>query len=174
VEANTTRPATTRIRPLVTGAVVSILGALGIAGITGVITGGMSRTKSDTPPNVLVREPMRTPLPPSKCPLCGTVESIRPLELRVVPQDAEAAGVSGAAAARPIGPEKGSMRTLETVVDSNIGTATEGDEKVKKRFAYRITVRMDDGSYRTLSQPTPSAFAVGDKVRVVEGRLVRA
>jgi len=175
VEANRTRPATTRIRPLVAGAAVlaMILGVLGVAGITGVIPGGMSETTSDTPPNILVREPMRNPLPSSKCSLCGTVESIRTLELRVVPEDARATGVSGAAAARPIGPEKDSMTTLETVAGAASGRGSEGEKNVSKRFAYRITVRMDDGSYRTISQPTPPALAVGDKVRVVEGRLVR-
>jgi hypothetical protein len=33
---------------------------------------------------------------------------------------------------------------------------------------------MDDGSFRTVSLPSAPAFTVGDKVRVVEGKLVRA
>jgi outer membrane lipoprotein SlyB len=45
---------------------------------------------------------------------------------------------------------------------------------MQKRYAYRVTVRMDDGSARTLSQSSPPAFAVGDKVRPVDGALVRA
>ncbi len=40
--------------------------------------------------------------------------------------------------------------------------------------AYRVTVRMDDGSYRAVSLASPPGFALGDKVRVVEGKLVRA
>jgi len=40
---------------------------------------------------------------------------------------------------------------------------------MKKRYAYRVTVRMDDGSFRTISVSSPPTFAVGDKVRVVEG-----
>jgi len=39
---------------------------------------------------------------------------------------------------------------------------------------YRVTVRMDDGSYRAVSLAGPPGFAVGDKVRVVEGKLIRA
>jgi hypothetical protein len=39
---------------------------------------------------------------------------------------------------------------------------------------WRVTLRMDDGSYRAVSLSRPPSFAVGDKVRVVEGRLVRA
>ena len=44
---------------------------------------------------------------------------------------------------------------------------------MKKRYAYRVTVRMDDGSFRTISLSSPPNLAVGDKVRVVEGKLVR-
>jgi outer membrane lipoprotein SlyB len=57
------------------------------------------------------------------------------------------------------------------------GSAFAGNEiekSAKKRRAYRVTVRMDDGSFRTVSLSSPPAFNVGDKVRVVEGRLVRA
>jgi outer membrane lipoprotein SlyB len=45
------------------------------------------------------------------------------------------------------------------------------EKNVNKRLVYRVTVRMDDGSFRTLSQAAPPAFAVGDKVRVVQGAL---
>jgi outer membrane lipoprotein SlyB len=73
----------------------------------------------------------------SSCALCGTVESIRTVELR------DEAGAATAAAGGPA------------------------------RYAYRVTVRMDDGSFRTVSLSSPPTLAVGDKVRVVEGRLVR-
>ncbi len=33
---------------------------------------------------------------------------------------------------------------------------------------------MDDGSFRTVSLSSAPPFNVGDKVRVIEGRLVRA
>ncbi len=39
----------------------------------------------------------------------------------------------------------------------------------KKSTAWRITVRLDDGSVRTLSQPAAPPFAVGDRVRIVSG-----
>ncbi|TAK92495.1 MAG: hypothetical protein EPO06_01450 [Burkholderiaceae bacterium] len=37
---------------------------------------------------------------------------------------------------------------------------------------YRVTVRMDDGSYRTLSSANVPSVGVGDKVRVAKGSLV--
>jgi hypothetical protein len=42
-----------------------------------------------------------------------------------------------------------------------------------KRTGYRITVRMDDGSFRTLSQATPPSVAVGEAVRIIDGAVVR-
>ena len=41
-----------------------------------------------------------------------------------------------------------------------------------KRMMYRVTVRMDDGSYRTLSHTTPPPIAVGGKVRIMDGAVV--
>lgn len=37
---------------------------------------------------------------------------------------------------------------------------------------WRVTVRLDDGSYRTLSQAGEPSFAVGGRVRIVDGRPV--
>jgi hypothetical protein len=45
---------------------------------------------------------------------------------------------------------------------------------VEVHNVYRVTVRMDDGSFRTVSQSAAPVFAVGDKVRVEQGRLVAA
>lgn len=39
------------------------------------------------------------------------------------------------------------------------------------RTAWRVTVRMEDGSYRTLSQSGPPAFKPGDRVRLSDGAL---
>lgn len=36
----------------------------------------------------------------------------------------------------------------------------------------RITVRMDDGSFRSFAQPPERGFAVGDRIRVVDGIVV--
>ena len=44
---------------------------------------------------------------------------------------------------------------------------------MKKHYAYRVTVRMDDGSVRTVSQSNPPPFAPGDKVILIDGTLKR-
>jgi len=45
-------------------------------------------------------------------------------------------------------------------------------DRPQKSTAWRIAVRMDDDSHRALSHAEPPALAVGDKVRVVDGRAV--
>jgi hypothetical protein len=60
----------------------------------------------------------------------------------------------------------GTVESIRTVV---VTTGAEG----AKRTVYRITVRMDDGSYRTLSQASPPAVAVGEAVRINDGAVVR-
>jgi hypothetical protein len=60
------------------------------------------------------------------------------------------------------------------LLDTLSGVVSGSTPERRKRVVYRVTLRMDDGSFRTISMSSPPAFTVGDKVRVVEGRLVRA
>jgi hypothetical protein len=80
----------------------------------------------------------------------------------------EAAPASGAEATprRPGCANCGTVETIRTVV---VAGPTDGT----KRTVYRITVRMDDGSFRTLSQATPPSVAVGEAVRITDGAVVR-
>jgi outer membrane lipoprotein SlyB len=48
------------------------------------------------------------------------------------------------------------------------------EKNVKKHYSYRVTVRMDDGSFRTVSQPSPPAVVVGERVRIVDGAVIVA
>jgi hypothetical protein len=59
--------------------------------------------------------------------------------------------------------------TVEAIRAVVVTASPEG----AKRTVYRITVRMDDGSFRTLSQPLPPSVAVGEAVRISEGAVVR-
>jgi len=62
------------------------------------------------------------------------------------------------------------IRTVELRGDA--AGAQELDQHLSKRVVYRVTVRLDDGSYRTLSQTTTPSIAVGGKVRIVDGAVV--
>lgn len=82
-----------------------------------------------------------------------------------------AAGVRAPAAAAAVEPcvACGVVETVRAVPVRGSGESAAAGP----RTAYRITVRMEDGSYRTLSQPEQPALAAGDRVRVTGGAVVR-
>lgn len=61
----------------------------------------------------------------------------------------------------------GAIRTLEINGARPPDVAASAPSTV-----YRITVRMDDGSFRALSQSHAPGVAVGDRVRITNGSLV--
>ena len=144
-----------------------IAGLVGVAAVTGWLHSGLSPMQGDSPG---ADTAVRKPVPANSCALCGTVESIRIVELR------DEAGGAGATAGGP-GPGEqtvGGGGTAVTLLGAGGAIAgSEIEKNTKKRYAYRVTVRMDDGSFRTISLSSPPTLAVGDKVRVVEGKLVR-
>ncbi len=146
---------------------VLIASVIGVGAVTGWLHSELSPKQGDARP----ADPGRNPVPANSCALCGTVESIRTVEVRD-----EAAG-AGAAAGGPGGTGEqagGGGGTAVTLLGGEGAIAgNEIEKNVKKRYAYRVTVRMDDGSFRTISLSSPPTLAVGDKVRVVEGKLVR-
>jgi len=158
-----------RIDTLFAGRAVPVLiaGLVGVAAVTGWLHSGLSPKQGDA----RSADTERKPVPANSCALCGTVESIRTVEVR------DEAGGTGAAASGPGGAADqavGGGGTAATLLGAGDAIAGSDIEKnMKKRYAYRVTVRMDDGSFRTISVSSPPTFAVGDKVRVVEGKLVR-
>ena len=157
-----------RLNPLVAGAAVAVMlfSVLGIAAITGMLPGAISQKGADV---------SRGPVDPraAVCPSCGTVESIRPVEVHgeATGLGAVAGGVTGAVVGHQMG--NGHGNTAMTVLGAAGGAyaGNEIEKNVKKHVVYRVTVRMDDGSFRTVSQAAAPAFAIGDKVRVVQGAL---
>jgi outer membrane lipoprotein SlyB len=110
----------------------------------------------------------------SACASCGTVESIRTVELKgdASGLGAVAGGVTGAAVGNQMG--RGNGNTAMTIFGA-AGDALGGNEiekSAKKHISYRVTVRMDDGSFRTLSQTSAPAVAVGERVRVVDSTVI--
>jgi hypothetical protein len=86
----------------------------------------------------------RAPTADAACWRCGTVEAIRAVEVRGEP------GVSAA-------------------VNGQVPGHPVGDHQM-----YRVIVRMEDGSFRTVSSSSRPRFTVGDKVRIEQGALIAA
>jgi outer membrane lipoprotein SlyB len=164
----------TRISSLVLATVASgtVAGLVVLGTLTGVLPSRGSAIRSEEPsPRVESQSAV-----PAACPLCGTIESVRVIEIYEEPTaaagaieprsgDAAGGGPGGAIAS-------GAASVLDTL--SNTMRGNEAETNIRKRHVYRVTLRMDDGSFRAISLPGPPAFSVGDKVRVVEGRLVRS
>lgn len=176
-----------KTHPLVLGAAASVMvvSLMGAAAIGGLLPNARS-DKADTP----AAAPASAPLAASPahntnsrpklsaysntCAACGTVESIRSVQLKgdATGLGAVAGGVTGAVVGNQMG--RGNGNTAMTLLGA-AGGALAGNEiekNVKKHYSYRVTVHMDGGSFRTVSQSHAPAVAVGERVRVVDGAVV--
>jgi outer membrane lipoprotein SlyB len=102
----------------------------------------------------------------STCTSCGRVESVRAVEVKGQASGigAVAGGVGGALLGSQLG--RGDGRSVMTVA-GGVGGAIAGNEiekHTKRKTSYRVSVRMDDGSLRTIE--AGAGFAVGERVRV--------
>ncbi|BDT58425.1 MAG: glycine zipper 2TM domain-containing protein [Janthinobacterium lividum] len=108
----------------------------------------------------------------------GTIESIQVVqgENRTSGAGAILGGVVGALAGNQVG--SGSGRTAATVAGGVAGAAI-GNNVERNRQAgggtemYQINVRMDNGEYRAVNQDSVYDLRVGNRVRIVDGRVYR-
>ena len=131
------------------------------------------------PTRVAATEPERSAPEPAKaaprvCENCGTVQSVN-----LVKQEGEgtglgavAGGVVGGLLGNQIGQGRG--RTAATVIGAGAGAYAghQTEKHVKSTQHYNVAVRMDDGSSRTFTYENEPGLRAGDKVKVVEGKLV--
>jgi outer membrane lipoprotein SlyB len=106
------------------------------------------------------------------CADCGVIEAVQEVSVKGKGSGlgAVAGGVLGGAVGNQMG--KGDGRTAMTVLGA-IGGGLAGHEiekRARSEKVYKVSVRMDDGSLRTVKQTTPPA--VGVRV-TVEGKTLR-
>ena len=172
----------------ITGIAVILLSAVGIAAIMGWIP-----TSTGTPGNNVASEKLSSstakpaapkarsaPVPVAnsasakvKCAECGVIASVREIEHRG--EGTGLGAVGGAVVGGVLGNQVGRGRSndVATVVGA-VGGAVVGNQiekQVKSTKSYEITVRLDDGSIRVVSQATAPSWRAGDKVRLVNGVL---
>lgn len=184
-----------RTHPILIAAGVAVLlfSLLGAAALTGILP--IANTKQAEPVAIAPSGAARTEASPRKettaqpapvaparpaagrgisaapCPNCGVIDAIQPVEVKGKTSGlgAVAGGVAGGLLGNQIG--SGNTRSVLTVGGA-AGGAFAGDAiegQMKKHTVWRITVRLEDGSLRTLSQSAQPPFAVGDRVRIVNG-----
>ena len=109
------------------------------------------------------------------CKNCGAV-----IDVKTIEQKGEASGagaVIGGIAGGVLGHQIGSGRgnTAATVAGA-AGGAYAGHQVEKNRNSktvYQVNVRMEDGKTRRFDYAEPTAFKAGDKVKIIDGKLVR-
>jgi outer membrane lipoprotein SlyB len=107
----------------------------------------------------------------------GTIESIQVTsgEGRTSGAGAVVGGLVGALAGNQVG--SGSGRTAATVAGgvagAAIGNNVERNRNADGQQMYAVNVRLDNGEYRTVVQDSVYDLRVGNRVRVVDGRVYR-
>jgi len=143
----TTRPG---FRPsLPTLAVAAVLGAIVV--LLATMASGLMANRTASAPSVQssgAALPAATP-----CSVCGMVVAIRSYALR------DDGSVSGADSS------SGVKQVYRESVETLFGAEPAG------QLVYRVTVRMDDGSFRTLSQRGVPEFRTGLRVKVLNGAI---
>lgn len=107
----------------------------------------------------------------------GTIESIQVTtgEGRTSGAGAIVGGLVGALAGNQVG--SGGGRTAATVAGgvagAAIGNRVEANRNPEGQQMYAVNVRLDNGEYRTIVQDSVYDLRVGNRVRLVDGRVYR-
>ncbi|MBB3118582.1 glycine zipper 2TM domain-containing protein [Pseudoduganella violacea] len=106
----------------------------------------------------------------------GTIDSIQ--MVRVDPATSGAGAVAGGLVGALVGNQigSGSGRAAATAAGA-IGGAVLGNNiesnRNEAREVYQISIRLDNGDYRTINQDSAYDLRVGNRVRLVDGRVYR-
>src|SRR4051812_22524294 len=109
------------------------------------------------------------------CKSCGAVVDVKTIEKKGEASGAGAVigGVAGGVLGHQIGSGRGN--TAATVVGA-AGGAYAGHQVEKNRNSktvYQVQVKMEDGKARYFDYSEPTAFKAGDRVKIIDGKLVR-
>jgi outer membrane lipoprotein SlyB len=107
------------------------------------------------------------------CAECGVIESVREVDAKGKGSGlgAVGGGVVGGLLGNQVGAGRG--KDVMTVVGV-VGGALAGNEvekRVKTTKSYEVTVRLNDGSSRVISEAGLPTWRTGDKVKVINGAI---
>lgn len=183
---------TAPIVKIAAGAVI-ILSAVGVGAMTGLLPGVSSKETAAEPqqvqtapaerakpaavrtqPKPAAQEPVKVASAAPACAACGVVQSIQAVEVQGQASGAGAVigGVAGLVVGNQIG--KGSGKTLAKVAGA-AGGAYAGhqvEKNMKKTTEYQVSVRMNDGSYRTFIQPSTDGLVAGMRVKIIGDSVI--
>ena len=172
--AQTKRPGILYPLMLIAAIAVIVFSIVGIATMMGwlpVALSGVSGSAADKAAAVSGRS---WQAPAAACADCGVIESIRALPVKG--QGSGAGAVGGAVVGGVLGNQvgRGSGRAVATVIGAGAGAyaGNEIEKNMKESVTYQISVRMSDGTIRTLHEPAQPAVTIGQKVRITERGIV--
>lgn len=182
-----TRPARPKLLypALVIAAIsVTLFSLIGIAALTGVMPSAHSNpqaaaTAKAAPAGKLAQSSVPSSAPKARagaaaCVGCGTVESINLVETpaKTSGVGAVAGGLTGALLGNQIG--RGDGRTVMTIAGGAGGAylGNKIEQNTRRTSSYKIVVRMENGSLRTIYQTEAPSVAVGGQVQIVGNSVV--
>lgn len=109
------------------------------------------------------------------CPECGTVSELK--TIKVEGQGSGAGAVVGGVLGGVLGHQIGSGRgnTAATIVGAGAGAyaGNQVEKNQKSTTNYRVFVTMEGGGTKYFTFAEPTSYRVGDKIKVVNGKLTR-
>ena len=181
--------AKTRIHPLVAGAAVAVIIAAGVAvaAITGYLPGSNAEmapaAKTDTPASRPAQRQYTAAAKPAEsrqhvaavCHDCGTIVEVK--EVDVLGKGSGIGAVAGGVGGAVLGHEIGDGSRAGTAVGAVVGAVAghQIERKAREHKKYEITVRMNDGSTKALTDESGNqvSWKSGDKVRVGTDGVIR-
>jgi outer membrane lipoprotein SlyB len=183
---------------------LTIFSAVGIAALTGALPHSRSSSEPIIAPEVqkpiehVITAPVAKPKPrpvaqapkvqeapkrvyeaPKPAPLPGVggvIESVK--EIEQAPDKTIAGPVAGGVAGAVIGHQVGEGRTrmIATAIGAGAGILAGRaiEKKVRTEKLWETTVRLEDGSTQSFKSEAQPAWQSGERVRVVEGRILKS
>ncbi|MBL0141205.1 MAG: glycine zipper 2TM domain-containing protein [Betaproteobacteria bacterium] len=109
----------------------------------------------------------------AKCDNCGTVTDVKTIKKEGEGSGvgAVAGGVLGGVLGHQIGSGRGN--TAATIVGAGAGAyaGNQVEKSQKSTTTYQVAVKMEDGKSRTFNFSKQTSYRIGDKVRIVDGKL---
>lgn len=127
------------------------------------------------PAQVAVAEPAARAVAPKVCAECGVIDAINVIEQKGQGSGigAVAGGVVGGLVGNQIGQGRGNTVATVAGVAGGALVGNEVERRIKTTKQYNVSVRMDDGNAKTFTFDNEPGFAVGEKVKVVDGKLIK-
>jgi outer membrane lipoprotein SlyB len=131
------------------------------------------------PPPPGLEPQAQAPVAPQPVPAgsLGVVESVREVSTPAKTSNGVgpiAGGIAGAVLGNQVG--HGDGRTIATVLGAAAGAfgGRAIEQNVRATKHWEITVRLDDGSIRTVSSPSAPIWHGGERIRLLDGRITPA